>query len=74
MHLLVLAMYCNKYIKMSLYIQRQATHMYWKYIKMYDLCEEHTVDICNILPGIHAFPGVTPLVVLMGKASKLFES
>ena len=48
--------------------------MYWKYIKMYDLCEEHTVDICNILPGIHAFPGVTPIVVLMGKASKLFES
>ena len=62
----------QKYIKIPLHIHRQAKHKNWKYVNIYVLCKEYKEDICNVLLDIHV-PGVTALVVLMGKAGNLLS-
>ena len=69
---MVLAIFFKRFIATPMYIQRQAQNKRWKYVSVSTLCEKHGADICNALPGFHAYSGCDSTSGFNGKGKKTF--
>lgn len=67
---LVGGMYHKQFINTPLFIQRQSKQKKWKNVSVSALCDQHGNDICNALPGFHAFTGCDSTSGFVGKGKK----
>ena len=69
---MVLAIYFQREIQSSILMQRQANKKKWKFVDIRSIQHQLGSDICQALPGFHAFSGCDTTSGFVGKTKKSF--